>query len=70
MSTVTELVWCENPNHPGGKRSERTSKRTAHHLTPECMDPCYSGHYSDRSSVQATHPSMTTVETLDPREAR
>jgi len=51
---MNQPVWCEK--HPG----------PAHQLVTECMWP----HFADYpGTVISSVPSMTAVETLDPREA-
>lgn len=65
MSTVVELVWCEHHN-PRGKR---VTDADAHVETSECVWPMLSGAFSNGRTRDAAQPSMTAVETLDPREA-
>lgn len=61
---ITELVWCETHN-----RGSNFTSADAHFETAECVWPSLSGVYSNGRTREAGAPSMTAVETLDPREA-
>ncbi|WP_163540802.1 hypothetical protein [Occultella kanbiaonis] len=67
MSTKipVELVWCEFHN----PRPARVTDKDAHLETPECVYPFLSGVFSNGRTREAGQPSMTAVETLDPRLA-
>lgn len=67
MSKNPELVWCENLDHQPKRR--HVLDADAHLETPDCVWPMCSGLFAGGRRREAGYPSMTAVETLDPREA-
>lgn len=65
---TVELVWCDTHT-----KDAYRGARNCHEQTPECVAPHRAGVYMDengtRFTLLADYPSMTGVETLDPREA-